>query len=183
MVQRFKETGHPVNQLSIYGAVWTIPKYSFWYLFRKSLLETVCKKTFWASKHCPTKFSSQSFVKTSGLNIVYQLGWCLKLDQTRTTAMGNLLRIHTFSSEPSIPSLCSNSWGNCCWTSSWSSNRENSWTCNSIASQSWNDILRSDYQRNESICGWSSRPQSRTQTQHRMTLYTSRRERILRGRV
>ena len=33
-------------------------------------------------------------------------------------------RIHAFSSEPTIQSLCSNSWRNNYWTSHWSSNRD-----------------------------------------------------------
>ena len=73
------------------------------------------------SKQCPTKFSSQSYVKTLGLNIAYQ----------RMTVMGNLFdyveNTHTFSSKPSILSLCSNSWENSHWTSYWSSDRENYW--------------------------------------------------------
>ena len=36
-------------------------------------------------------------------------------------------RIHTFSTKPSILSLCSNSWENSHWTSYWSSDRENYW--------------------------------------------------------
>ena len=73
----------------VHWQVWSRAKYNFWYLLRTWHLEIVCKKTFWA-KHCPTKFSSQSCVKTLGLNIVYQPGWSTKLDLTRTTVMGNL---------------------------------------------------------------------------------------------
>ena len=45
-------------------------KYNFWYLIRQWHLETVCVKTFWASKHCPAECGSHSFVKQLTFNIV-----------------------------------------------------------------------------------------------------------------
>ena len=74
--------------------VWSHTKYNFWYLLRKWHLETVCKNTFWASKLCPQKFSSQGYVKTLGLNIVYQPGRCIK------TRPENSWTTWTFSGNP-----------------------------------------------------------------------------------
>ena len=71
----------------LFWQAWSHTKYNFCYLLWKWHLETVCKKTFWASKRCPTKFISWSYMKTLGWNIVYQPGWCIKLDLTRTTVM------------------------------------------------------------------------------------------------
>ena len=79
-------------------------------------------------------------------------------------------RIHALSSEPTIQSLCSNSWRNNYWTSHWSSNRENSWpiwtwNCNSTTQWCGTDISCNDFQRKESVRGWS--PYSHCWTQIR----------------
>ena len=57
------------------------------------------QKTFWASKHRPTEWSSQSYVRTLGLSIAFQPWWCIKLDLTRTTVVGKFLHYvgNTFS--------------------------------------------------------------------------------------
>ena len=86
-------------------------------------------------------------------------------------------RIHAFSSEPTFQSLRSNSWRNNWWTSHWSSNRENSWpiwtwNCSSITQWYGTDILCYDFQRKESVRGWSPYSQCRTQIHCRMTQWT-----------
>ena len=43
------------------------------------------------------------------------------------------------------------------------------WDFNSINSQTRNDMLFCDYQRNGAFCGWNSWPQKWVQTQHRIT--------------
>ena len=56
--------------------VYHLKKYNFWYLLRQRHLETVCEKSFWASKHCPAESSSHGHVKKLTFNIVFQPGWC-----------------------------------------------------------------------------------------------------------
>ena len=55
-----------------YWQVYHLKKYNFWYLFQKWHLGALCNKIFRASKFCLTEFSSQSSMKTLGLNIVFQ---------------------------------------------------------------------------------------------------------------
>ena len=50
--------------------------------------------------------------------------------------------IHAFASKPTIQSICSNSWGNNCWTSHWSSHRKSSWqlwTWNRSSISTWSN--------------------------------------------
>ena len=87
-------------------------------------------------------------------------------------------RTHGFSSKPTLQSFCKNSCRNIFWTSHWSSDRENSWSiwtwnCNSITWWKRTDILCYDFQRKESVRGWSSYSQCRTQIKCRITLWTS----------
>ena len=101
-----------------------------------------------------------------------------------------LQKIHTFSSTPTIQNFCSNSWRNNYWNSHWSSDRENHgplwiWNSSSITQRQGTDILCNDFQRKESVRGWSPYSQCRTQIQCRLTHWTSesRRRRILLGTV
>ena len=56
-------------------------KYNSWYLIRQRHLETVCEKTFWASKRWPVEYGSHNYVKkTYG-----QPGRITKIDLTETT--------------------------------------------------------------------------------------------------
>ena len=90
-------------------------------------------------------------------------------------------RIHAFSSEPTIQSLCSNSWRNNYWTSHWSPDRENSWpgwtwNCNSMTQRWGTDISCYDLQRTESVRGRTPHSQCRTQIQCRITSLNFRKQ-------
>ena len=78
-----------------------------------------------------------------------------------------LCREYTLSRvNPTIQSLCSNSWRNNYWTSHWSSDSENSWptwtwNCNSITKWYTTHTPCYDFKRKESVRGWSSYSQCR----------------------
>ena len=99
-------------------------------------------------------------------------------------------RIHAFSSNPTIQSLGSNSWRNDFFDQSLNFRSWNSWpiwisNCNSITNDTKRTSYGFDFQRKESVRGWSSNSQCRTQIHCRITLWTSesRRRKILLGTV
>ena len=184
---------HFVNQLSIYGAVanwceqfglteedekkwdlWTKVNWQVWSRTKFSFLVSRPKMAFRNSLQEKNILNFEALSDKKFLQAMWTWTSCISRDDVensswrRLWATCSMSRIHTFSSNTPIPSLCSNSWVN--------SYRENSWTtwtwnCNSMASQSWERTYHVVISRGKNrFVGWSSRSQRRTQTQHRINL-------------
>ena len=106
----------------VYWQVYRHMKYNFWHLLRRWDLETVCENILWTSKHCPTEFSFQNYVKTLGSNIVFWSGCIIELDLRRTTVGEELFHSEAHSESWDFAAIHGRT---IIWTSSGCSNREN----------------------------------------------------------
>ena len=115
----------------VYWQVWKSQEVNIFGIFSKT---SIWKQFAWKHSGLPNTVRDNSIHKGMRRRIIFVRRVSAGMSCKNQTWRGRrfwadhsiMPRIHAFSSKPTIQSLCSNSWRNKCWTSHWSSNRENS---------------------------------------------------------
>ena len=155
---------------------------------QNNYLEPVCGKTIRTSNHWPRQFDSQGFAN-SHRSAQVSAGMNSKTRPDGDDGFGQIIpycREYILSrAHPQSRIFAALPGGTIIGPDRGNHRPSWIWNCSSITQRQGTDILCNDFQRKESVRGWSPYSQCRTQIQCRLTHWTSesRRRRILLGTV